>query len=157
MDVPPIIDIGYEPKVKPLVLVVDDENIIQSLIFDCLDGWYRLVSAFNGREGLGKAINLKPDLILMDVMMPGISGLQLCNRLRAKKTIGRVPVLFLSGLSDEKDAVAAIAAGGDFFLGKPFEIAHLRRAVETLMGSQHRYPSDPIPASLDEDPTQRAA
>lgn len=128
----PIIDIGYEPQPKPLLLIVDDDSAIQSLIFDALESQYRLVSAFNGRECVSKAMNTKPSLILMDVMMPDIGGYEAVRLLQDDVTTRHLPVLIMSAQNFDDSTIQLIKREPNVvgFLTKPFKPKGLREAVQ---------------------------
>ncbi|HEX7238887.1 MAG TPA: response regulator, partial [Longimicrobiaceae bacterium] len=105
----------------PLLLVVDDEPVNVELLRDLLESLdFRTLGALRGPEALELARESSPDLILLDVMMPGMNGLEVCRRLRADPATAGIPVVFVTALSDAEDKLQAIEAGGDDFLTKPF-------------------------------------
>jgi PAS domain S-box-containing protein len=116
------------------VLIVDDELIGRETVAALLmlEG-YRLVFASSGAEALAQAAALRPDLILLDVMMPGMDGYEVCRRLRADAQIGEVPVIMLTALDDRDSRLRGIEAGADDFVSKPFDRAELRARVRTIM------------------------
>ncbi len=127
----PTLDIGYKESVKPLVLVVDDENTIQSVIFDCLDGLYRLISGFNGREGVMKALHSKPDLILMDVMMPDMSGYDAVRTLQSDPVTCKIPVIIMTAQNFDSSTIQLLKQEPNVynFLQKPFRKTELRNII----------------------------
>jgi len=94
---------------------------------------YEILLASSGDEALALANQRKPDLIILDLMMPGLSGFEVCARVKMHPQTGGVPVLFLTALSHIGDKERALAAGGDDFLTKPFQRAELLARVEALM------------------------
>lgn len=128
---PTIIDIGFEPTVKPLLLVVDDESAIQGVIFDALEDDYRLVSAFNGREGLSKAVKIKPDLILMDMMMPDIGGYEAVKMLNEDSSTKHIPIVVMTAQNFDTSTVQLMKQEPNVFnfLPKPFRAKELREIV----------------------------
>ncbi len=106
-----------------LVLVVDDEATLREAIAYNLkrEGW-AVEQADNGTTALARARALKPDLIVLDVMLPGMDGLQVCRALRAEST---VPILFLSARTEEVDRILGLELGGDDYLTKPFAMREL--------------------------------
>jgi len=118
---------------KPIILVVDDEpagrNVIESVL---LNQGYDLELAANGRDALQKAKALKPDLILLDLMMPEMDGMQVCQRLRSDRELAEVPVVMVTALDDRNMRIACLDAGADDFITKPFDRAELRARVRTI-------------------------
>src|SRR4051812_23220637 len=91
-----ILDIGYEAPPKKLILVIDDETALQSVMFDTFIDDFKLVSARGGREGLAIAEREKPDLIVLDVMMPDLNGLEVLQYLKGNATTKNIPVIVTS-------------------------------------------------------------
>ena len=121
------------------IAIVEDEAELASLIEYNLRHHGYQVQTLNGGQNTLKALEqAKPDLILLDVMLPGIDGFELCRQIRQSSTLARTPVLFLTARSDEVDRVLGLEIGGDDYMTKPFSPreliarvkAHLRR--ETL-------------------------
>jgi DNA-binding response OmpR family regulator len=123
-----------EPATPARVLVVDDEPQNLELVEAMLTPvGYEVLLASNGDEAMALANQRKPDLIILDLMMPGLSGFEVCARLKMHPQTGGVPVLFVTALSQIGDKERALAAGGDDFLTKPFQRAELLARVEALM------------------------
>jgi putative two-component system response regulator len=116
------------------ILVADDEPVARELITNYLarDG-HSLHTATNGVECLRLAREILPDLILLDVMMPTMDGLEACRRLRADPLLGEVPVLIISTLDDRNSRLAGINAGADDFLTKPIDSLELRVRVQSIV------------------------
>lgn len=127
----PIIDIGYTPKEKKLLLVVDDESAIHGVIFDSLEDDYRLISAFNGREGVDKASKAKPVLILMDVMMPDMGGYEAVRMLHNDPATRHIPILVMTAQNFDESTVKLLKQEPNVFnfLPKPFRAKDLREMV----------------------------
>jgi DNA-binding response OmpR family regulator len=103
------------------VLVVDDHPDIRQLIRMTLElGDHKIVEAINGRVAVAAAAQIKPDVILMDVTMPGMGGLEACRELRANHDLADTRVIMLSALGSDADRAAGLAAGADAYLVKPF-------------------------------------
>ncbi len=114
------------------VLVIEDEPSMRRVLEDCLTRHgYRVVSANDGEDGLRRAVEEEPDLILLDVMMPKLDGFALCAELR-RMGIG-VPVLFLSAKAAVDDRVRGLDHGGDDYLSKPFSQSELLARVRALL------------------------
>ncbi len=115
------------------ILIVDDDAVARELIETHLrpEG-YRLALAASGREALEKAGRLKPDLVILDVMMPHMDGFEVCRRLRAHPRLGEVPVIMLTALDDRTSKIKGIQAGADDFLSKPYDSTELKARVRTV-------------------------
>ena len=113
------------------ILLVDDSStvlLMEKMILS--KSRYQLVTACDGQEGLDKAVAERPDLILLDVVMPRMDGFEVCRRIRATDD---VPVLFLSARDTELDKVVGLELGGDDYLAKPFGIRELQARVKALL------------------------
>ena len=113
------------------ILICDDEPALRELMRLALDGAYDIAEASNATEALAQARSFRPDLILLDVMMPGESGLEVLARLRLDPELAPTAVVIVSAWSSEADRQAAAAA--DSFVGKPFDPEHLVSVVEDLL------------------------
>jgi putative two-component system response regulator len=110
----------------PTVLVVEDDAANRVLLTRLLErAGYRPVTADDGPSGLAAAFELAPDVVLLDVVLPGMDGLEICRRLRADPRTVALPVVLLTGRTSVDDVVAGLDAGADDFLSKPFHEAEL--------------------------------
>lgn len=116
----------------PSILIVDDVPANLKILGDILerDG-YKVRPVLNGVLALQVAEKEKPDLILLDIMMPDIDGFEICNRLKKNEYLKDVPVIFISALNDSKDIVKALEAGGVDYISKPFKAEEVRARVKT--------------------------
>jgi len=115
------------------ILAVDDEQIGRELIEALLIGrGYNLVFAKDGTEALEKASQIVPDLILLDVMMPGMDGFEVCRRLRTDPLLAEVPIIMVTALGDRDSRLRGIESGVDDFITKPFDQVELRARVQTI-------------------------
>jgi len=118
---------------KSSILIVDDEAVgretLESLL---IAGGYDLFFATNGPETLEKARDLTPDLILLDIMMPGMNGFEVCRHLRADKVTAEVPVIMVTALDDHDSRIEGIEAGADDFISKPYDRTELRARVKSI-------------------------
>lgn len=119
---------------KSTILIVDDEpsgrDTLEALLF--AEG-YNLAFASSGSEALSQAADLTPDLILLDVMMPDMNGLEVCKRLRADPLLAEVPIIMVTALDDRSSRLRGIAAGADDFVSKPVDRVELRTRVRTTV------------------------
>lgn len=110
------------------VLVVDDEkSIVDILEFNLKKEGYEVICAFDGEEGLEKALNEKPDLILLDIMMPKLDGIEVCKKVRETSN---VPILMLTARAEEVDKVLGLELGADDYITKPFSVRELMARVK---------------------------
>ncbi len=116
------------------VLLCDDEDILRQLVRATLgNGEYSIVEAADGDESLELARQTRPDLIVLDMMMPGRSGLEVLRELRADPEISATPVIMLTARARESDRDEATAAGADRYLAKAFSPLELLSVVEDLL------------------------
>ena len=122
------------------IVVVDDEPGVGAAIRDLLsaDG-YAVEAPGDARTALPELIRAVPDLVILDVNMPGMSGWELCAILRRQTTTRGVPILFLTGRQELKDRITAMQLGGSDYLAKPFGADELRRKVRAVF---EREPDD---------------
>ncbi len=118
---------------RPLVLVVEDHPEMSRFIRDTLATEYRTECAFNGQEGLEKALRLRPDLILSDMMMPGVSGDQMVEAIRRQPALDTIPILMLSAKADDDLRIRLLREGAQDYLLKPFSTEELRARVGNLV------------------------
>lgn len=117
------------------ILIIDDEVDLVSLLKDALESRGHLVSiAYDGDQGIEKAKN-EPDLILLDIMMPGIDGYDVCQKIR---NIVLCPILFLSAKQSETDKIKGLALGGDDYVVKPFSLKELMVRIDTHLRREQR-------------------
>ncbi len=115
------------------ILIVDDEPSSRETLEAMLDGMaYELKMAKNGIEGLDMAAQIQPDLILLDVMMPGLGGFEVCRRLRSTPQLAEVPIIMLTALDDRASLLQGIEAGADDFISKPVDRQELVARVHTV-------------------------
>lgn len=125
----------------PRLLVVDDEPSGREILNDILETQgYEITSASHGAEALELAAAFDPDLVLLDVMMPGMDGFEVCRRLRADPALADVAIVLITALDDRASRLRGIEAGADDFLSKPFDRIELRARVQMITRlNRHRH------------------
>jgi len=116
----------------PEILVIDDEAVARHTIEALLRGSYTLHLARDGAEGLALALELRPDLILLDAMMPRLDGFEVCARLRADPETAEIPVIMITSLDDRESRLRGLSAGVDDFLNKPFDGLELKTRCQSI-------------------------
>jgi two-component system response regulator MprA len=123
----------------PLLLVIDDEHAIVDFIrLGMRYEGFRVVDAADGQSGLDLAQRLRPDVLVLDIMLPGIDGLQVCRRLRANPLTANLPILMLTAKDEVQDRVTGLEIGADDYLTKPFSFEELLARVRALLRRQQR-------------------
>jgi len=126
------------PKKK--ILVVDDTPINVKVLVDLLTAkGYATVTAGSGQEGLALVESERPDLVLLDVMMPGMDGYEVCRRIRANPEYGILPVVMVTALDPTQERIKGLEAGADDFLTKPVNMGELVARVRSLLRIKDLY------------------
>ncbi|MBR8730421.1 Sensor histidine kinase RcsC [Porphyromonas levii] len=120
------------------LLVIEDNNDIATYIGSQFADRYAVSYATNGSEGLEKAFDLVPDLIITDLMMPGMDGLEVCRQVRGNDITDHIPIIVVTAKITEEERIKGLEAGADAYLAKPFNADELRTRVEKLLERHHR-------------------
>jgi DNA-binding response OmpR family regulator len=116
------------------ILVVEDDEIVARTIERCLRGdEFRVTRASSGVEGLQTARRNKPDLVILDVIMPGMDGYKVCREMRADPLLAEVPVLLLTAKTIDEDRIKGLTAGADDYLSKPFNVEELILRAKAIL------------------------
>ena len=121
---------------RPRVLVVEDNADMNRFVCQCLSRHYAVISAFDGREGLEQAMRFRPTLIVSDIMMPNVSGVEMVAELRKLRELDTMPILLLSAKADEELMVKLLDDGAQDFIVKPFSERELVVRVRNLVHAQ---------------------
>ena len=123
---------------KPSVLVIDDNADIRSYVYSLLHTDYTVIEAADGSDGIRKAMKYVPDLIISDVMMPGIDGIECCRRLKSELQTCHIPVILLTACSLDEQRIQGYDGGADSYISKPFSSQLLLARVRNLIDSHRR-------------------
>ena len=139
---------------QPKILVVEDEHDIQKFLKNLLSEKYFVEIASSGKEAFEKAIDFQPELIISDIMMNGINGFELCEKLKLDFRTNHIPIIFLTALSEDNDLIKGLELGADDYLSKPFSPKHLELKVDKLLNKirknrTHYSKSTELPKSSD--------
>ncbi|MBM7648849.1 two-component system alkaline phosphatase synthesis response regulator PhoP [Bacillus ectoiniformans] len=125
------------------ILVVDDEQSIVTLIkYNLEQAGYQVISAVDGEEGLHKAVEESPDLIILDWMLPGLDGMEVCKELRQRKV--STPILMLTAKDEEFDKVLGLELGADDYMTKPFSPRELIARVKAILRRLQNIPKEEV-------------
>jgi two-component system phosphate regulon response regulator PhoB len=125
--------------VRELILVIEDDEDIQELIrYNLAQAGYRAVVAGSGEEGVKVAHAKTPDLILLDIMLPGMDGLEVCRTLSAQEDTRQIPIIMLTAKGEETDIVTGLQMGADDYITKPFSPRVLLARIKVVLRRQGR-------------------
>jgi CheY-like chemotaxis protein len=132
--------IEVKTAMKALILLAEDERDIRDLLVIFLElGSFRTVAVADGREAVTQAINRRPDLILLDVRMPHMDGLQACAALKGRPDTCDIPIVFLSAFASKQDIEQGLAVGAERYLAKPIDMEVLnQQVIEVLKQARSR-------------------
>jgi len=109
------------------VLVIEDEiHILELLRYNLEAAGYKVITSENGKEGLDKAFEGKPDLVILDLMLPDVDGLEICKILKKNDETKNIPIIMLTAKSEEFDKVLGLELGADDYITKPFSVRELK-------------------------------
>lgn len=130
------------------ILVIEDDDIVARTIERCLRGGdYRVSIASSGVEGLQAARREVPDLVILDVIMPGMDGYTVCKEMRKDALLAEVPILFLTAKTKDDDRITGLAAGADDYLGKPFNVDELLLRIKAILRRTQRMKQEKQPTA----------
>jgi DNA-binding response OmpR family regulator len=143
-----------EASVARKILVVDDEAVlVETIAYNLEQAGYRVVTASDGNSALEAARSEDPDLILLDIMLPGIDGLEVCRQLRRESSTATTPIVMLTAKGDEIDKVVGLEVGADDYVTKPFGRRELLARVRALL-RRVDYPAASEERQHAQDPAQ---
>ena len=119
---------------KDKILIIDDEpDIVETLTFMLEARNYDVISAYDGAEGLVKVKSEKPDVALLDIMMPGMDGYAVCNKLKSSNDTKRLPIIMLTAKGENEAVIKAHKSGADDYIVKPFSLPTLVNKLNKLL------------------------
>ena len=123
-----------------LILAIEDEEPVQEAIVASLEACgFRVITASSGEEGLERLLSERPDLVVLDLMLPNINGMDVCSVIREHS---EVPIVMLTGLAAEDDRVEGLTRGADDYITKPFRARELAARVQAVLRRSHHWSSD---------------
>lgn len=126
---------GNEKKAH--ILVIDDEPEIHTMLSKILEReGYSVESAYNAPEAFDRITERKPNLIILDIMMPRVSGIEVCNRLKADAATADILILILSARDAQTDRIEGLTHGADDYVSKPFHLRSLMRKIEHMLSKK---------------------
>ena len=129
---------NFNDPSKPSVLVIDDNADIRAYVHTLLNSEYSVIEAADGTEGIRKAMKYVPDVIISDVMMPGIDGIECCRRVKGGLQTCHIPVILLTACSLDEQRIQGYAGGADSYISKPFSSQLLLTRIRNLIESRRR-------------------
>jgi signal transduction histidine kinase/ligand-binding sensor domain-containing protein/DNA-binding response OmpR family regulator len=124
---------------KPILLLVEDNEDFRFYLKDNLKGLYAIIEARNGREGLERALNSIPDLIVSDVMMPEMNGIEFCRRIKTDQRTSHIPVILLTARTAEEQKLEGFETGANDYITKPFSFEILQSRIKNLIAQREAF------------------
>src|SRR5437899_4344611 len=133
---------------KPALIIEDDPDIAESVRYNLESAGFTAIVAATGEQGLKLALDTRnpPSLIFLDLMLPGMNGMELCRRLRREKQTRRTPIIMLTAKTSEADRIAGLDLGADDYLAKPFSVRELMARVRAVL----RRADEDVPERYDD-------
>jgi DNA-binding response OmpR family regulator len=121
---------------KRILLVDDEKDLVETLTFRLTTNNYEVINAYDGQEGLEKARSEKPDLIILDLMLPKMDGYKVCGLLKSDTRYSKIPVVMFTARAQESDKQMGEEVGADAYITKPFDPKVLLTKVQELLGEK---------------------
>ncbi len=120
-------------KGKNILVIEDDKDIRDLIAFNLKNEGFHSIEAKNGEKGVEKVREKTPDLILLDLMLPGIQGVDVCRIIKSDKNTKNIPIIMVSALGQEEDIITGLETGADDYITKPFSIKILLARIEAVL------------------------
>jgi two-component system, OmpR family, alkaline phosphatase synthesis response regulator PhoP len=138
---------------KRILVIEDDTDIALSVKYNLeKEGSFTVAAAHDGEEGLRQALAAPPDLVVLDLNLPGMDGLDVCRRLRSEPATRSVPIIMLTARVDESDKVVGLELGADDYIAKPFSVKELLARVRAVIRRMERSEEEPADEVLRDEP-----
>lgn len=138
-------------KQNPVILIVEDEEDLRDIIIYNLErNGYQTIGVETGEQGLEQAIAHKPDLVILDLMLPGMNGLDVCREIREREGTKKIPIIMVSAMGEEADIVSGLELGADDYLPKPFSPRILMARVRSVLRRAAQPEDDDRKIKVDE-------
>lgn len=118
---------------KKILLVDDEPDILEFLSYNFRKNEFKVITANNGIEGVKQAISESPQIIISDILMPEMNGIEMCREIRKKSELDSTPIIFLTAVSDDYKVLYAMSSGADQFVSKPARFGYLLTLVNQLL------------------------
>lgn len=135
------------PLMKRVLIIEDDRDIVELVRYNLASEGYQVTAAHDGSTGLATIKKSPPDLLLLDLMLPKLSGLEVCREIRRDASLNRLPILMLTARGDEADRVVGLEMGADDYVTKPFSPRELAARVKALL--RRAEPASDIPRAIE--------
>ncbi|MCB0524554.1 MAG: response regulator [Saprospiraceae bacterium] len=136
---------------KPMVLIIEDHKEVASFIGKCLENDYKLLFAKDGNEGLKKALDFIPDIIISDVMLPGKDGLEVCQSLKSNELTLHIPIILLTAKAERRFKIEGLKTGAEAYLTKPFDseelLIRVKKTIEVRQNIRNKFLGDTAPGN----------
>jgi len=136
-------------KQNCIVVIDDEEDILELLEYNLIKEGYRVISIPDGKEGLETVRELVPDLIILDLMLPGLHGLDLCRIIKNDKYLAHIPIVMLTAKGEEEDIVTGLELGADDYITKPFSIHVLIARVRAVLRRSIKEKKEPVEKPIE--------
>lgn len=137
----------HQDRDQKIILIVDDNEEIVTILESKFNSSFKVYKAYNGKDGVRIAKHISPDIIISDIMMPIMSGTELCRQLKSDKTTSHIPIILLTAKVSEKDEISGLDIGADDYISKPFKISILKARVNTIIENRRKFYNYIIPNS----------
>ena len=132
---------------ETILIIEDDPALLEVTSYNLQAVGYKILSAMSGDEGLRLAMSESPDMILLDVMLPGLNGIEVCQRLRADDKTKNVPVIMLTAKGEESDQLIGFTVGADDYVTKPFSVRVLQERIRAILRRRQTHEETQVFAS----------
>ncbi len=119
---------------KKIILIEDNSSIVEILELLLKESGFDIIIATSGEEGLKKVKQESPDLIILDLMLPGLPGEEVCRQIRKDEKLGSIPIIMLTAKSLDVDEVVGMVIGANYYMTKPFDVDELLEKIGKLIG-----------------------